>query len=104
MRLTERQIGAVRSAFGAEPLPEKSAGNARLRSVFGDHTFYAVDTGIIVWEWTVDAPEPPEAAAVAIKIAGWTDTEPRSLEPHEPRLTDLQLQLPVESGLSRERS
>ena len=93
----------MRSAFGAEPLPENSAGNARLRSVFGDHTFYAVDTGIIVWEWTVDAPEPPESAAVAIKIAGWTDTEPRSLEPHEPRLTDLQVQLPLEAIPSSER-
>lgn len=96
MRLTERQIGAVRSVFGAEPLPENSAGTARLRSVFGDHTFYAVDIGIIVWEWAGDGVDQPEHTAVAIKIAGWTDTEPRSLEPHEPRLTDLEVTLPFE--------
>ena len=96
MRLTERQIGALRQIFGAEPLPEASAGNARLRMVFGDHTFYAVDIGIVVWEWLDDAAEGTEHTAVAVKIAGWTDTEPKSLEPHEPRLTDLEVTLPVE--------
>ena len=68
--------------------------------VFGDHTFYPVDIGIIVREWLGDGPDPPEHAAVAIKIAGWTDTEPKSLEPHEPRLTDLEVTLPVEPTAS----
>jgi len=89
MKLSERGVDRTLDQFDAEPLPDSHPAQAQLHQVFGEHTFFLDDTGLIILEPAADGRE--EAGQV-VKLASWNDDH-TSLKPHDPERTDVIIDL-----------
>lgn len=97
MKLSGEQVGTIRTGVGAEPIPETHTVMSDLVSVFGEHTFYLDQSGLVIWEWLY-GPEAEKQPVVAVKVAGWSDETKTTLEPHEPEVTDTVVELTSGEG------
>jgi hypothetical protein len=89
MKLSDRGVDRTLDQFDAEPLPETHPAMAQLNEVFGEHTFFLDDTGLVVVEPTADGSR--EAGQI-VKLASW-NPDHTSLKPHEPERTDVMIDL-----------
>lgn len=96
MKLTTDQTAAVQRQTGADPLPEDSPAMGQLQEIFGDHTFYVAEHGLVVPEPTAEE-EPEEPAADGqvefLLVAIWAGEDKQSLQPIEPQATGIKLEL-----------
>ena len=95
MKLTTDQTVAVQRQTGADPLPEDNPTMGQLREIFGEHTFYVAEQGLVVPETTPE-PAAPEAADDAVEfmlVAVWAGEDKQSLQPIEPQPTGIKLEL-----------
>ena len=95
MKLTTDQTAAVQRQTGADPLPEDNPTMGQLREIFGEHTFYVAEQGLVVPETTPE-PAAPEAADDAVEfmlVAVWAGEDKQSLQPIEPQPTGIKLEL-----------
>ncbi|WP_420562818.1 hypothetical protein [Thalassobaculum sp.] len=96
MKLTTDQTAAVQRQTGADPLPEDNPTMGQLREIFGEHTFYVAEQGLVVPETT---PEPAAAEASEdgsvefMLVAVWAGEDKQSLQPIEPQPTGIKLEL-----------
>lgn len=88
MRLNVQQIDHIRGELGADPIPEEHRVMRELVAVFGEHTFYLDEGGLVVWEW-VEGPQAKRQPVVAVKLARWIDDDKTSLAVHDPVVTDM---------------
>jgi hypothetical protein len=95
MKLTDRGVDRTLDQYDAEPLPENHPAVPQLNRVFGDHTFFLDDSGLVIVEPTDGATE----AGQVVKLASW-NTDHTSLKPHEPERTDVVIEL-GQDGLER---
>jgi len=95
MKLTDRGVDRTLDQYDAEPLSENHPAVPQLNRVFGDHTFFLDDSGLVIVEPTDGATE----AGQVVKLASW-NTDHTSLKPHEPERTDVVIELGQE-GLER---
>ncbi|WNK00601.1 hypothetical protein L2D14_04055 [Thalassospiraceae bacterium LMO-JJ14] len=84
MKLTTDQVGAIERQTGAIPIPDDNPASEALTEVFGEHTFYADQSGLHVLE-PVDAEELDGTHAEVIQIAEWTTDAKDELQPIEPQ-------------------
>ena len=90
MKLSTDQIAATRDALGASPLPEDHPAMAQLQQVFGEHTFYVDQNGLLVFVDPAQAELPeselelPEGDPRLVMIAAWTDENKQALGPVQP--------------------
>src|SRR5689334_17305908 len=96
MKLSERGVDRTLDQFDAEPLPDTHPAQAQLHQVFGEHTFFLDDTGLVILE---PAPDGRGEAGQVVKLASWNDDH-TSLKPHEPERTDVMIDLGTD-GLER---
>lgn len=89
MKLSERGVDRTLDQFDAEPLPDSHPAMAQLTEVFGDHTFFLDDTGLVILEPATDGGD--ESGQV-VKLASW-NPDHTSLKPHEPERTDVTIDL-----------
>ena len=89
MKLSERGVDRTLDQFDAEPLPETHPAQPQLHQVFGEHTFFLDDTGLIILE---PAGDGREESGQVVKLASWNDDH-TSLKPHEPERTDVMIDL-----------
>jgi hypothetical protein len=61
---------------------------AKLKELFGDHTFFLNGDGLNVVEPNEDATAGARAGIV-VNLANWGDAHLTSLAPHEPELTEM---------------
>lgn len=94
MKLTAHQIEEVRRQTGGLPVADSSAEFEELKKAFGDDSYYAASTGIIVWEWKDDHLAPVRDA-IAIQLAEWHDRKAFTFVGHEPRRTKALVRLPM---------
>ena len=95
MKLTTDQTAAVQRQTGADPLPEDNPTMGQLREIFGEHTFYVAEQGLVVPETTPE-PAAPEAADDSVEfmlVAVWAGEDKQSLQPIEPQPTGIKLEL-----------
>ncbi|MCB9949058.1 MAG: hypothetical protein H6842_14750 [Rhodospirillaceae bacterium] len=97
MKLTDHQIEEVQRQTGGLPIPESSTEFEILRGAFGDDSFYAATTGIIVWEWKEDHLAPVREA-VAVQVATWRNRDAFEIVKIPRRRTQAVIRLPV-SGI-----
>jgi hypothetical protein len=84
--------------FDAEPVPDDHPAAGRLSELFGDHTFFVDAAGLHIVESTSPRQSKVNAATV-VKIASWEDASRTRLLPHDPELTDIEIELaPDEAG------
>jgi hypothetical protein len=95
MKLSERAVDKTLDQYDAEPLPDTHPAIPQLNRVFGDHTFFLDDSGLVILE---PADGGGEAGQV-VKLASW-NPDHTSLKPHEPERTDVMIEL-GEEGLDR---
>jgi hypothetical protein len=81
--------------FEAQPVPEDHPLAEKLISVFGDHTFLLGVDGLHIVEPTGRAQSDTNMATV-VKVASWEDASKARLQPHEPVLTDVVVELEPE--------
>ena len=96
MKLTTDQTAAVHRQTGADPLPEDNPTMGQLQQIFGDHTFYVADQGLVVPETTPDAVAPESTQENAVEfmlVAVWAGEDKQSLQPIEPQATGIKLEL-----------
>lgn len=89
MKLSERGVDRTLDQFDAEPVPDTHPAQAQLHQVFGEHTFFLDDTGLIILE---PAPDGREKSGQVVKLASWNDDH-TSLKPHEPERTEIMIDL-----------
>ncbi len=95
MKLTDDQVLAVRNAIGVEPLAYDTPALDQLTKVFGEHTFYLTEDGLVIWEYT-ESEETVGQPAIAVMIARWTDDERTSLAMQSPQVTNVIV--PLDTG------
>jgi hypothetical protein len=89
MKLSERGVDRTLDQFDAEPLPDSHPAMQQLTEVFGEHTFFLDDTGLVILEPAADGGD--EAGQV-VKLASW-NPDHTSLKPHEPERTEVMIDL-----------
>jgi hypothetical protein len=88
MRLSEALVERTVNQSGAQAIPETHPAVPQLSELFGDHTFFLDDSGLLI----VEPTEPPRSgvwAGKVIKLASWSDEERTGLAPHRPEPTDI---------------
>lgn len=96
MKLSDRGVDRTLDQYDAEPLPETHPAIEQLNRVFGEHTFFLDDSGLVILEPPADGAG--EAGQV-VKLASW-NPDHSSLKPHEPERTDVVIDL-GDDGLER---
>jgi len=87
MKLTTKQIAAVKQEIGAEPLEEQNPAMDALRDAFGNHTFYVGVEGLFVLEPANDPTHPGDPAHLVL-VAAWTDEQKNALQPIPPKASE----------------
>lgn len=85
MKLTDDQAAAVKETLGADPLPEDNPAMGELEKVFGEHSFYVGEDGLLVFE---PAEEKPDSGRLVL-IAAWADEQKQGLQAVQPHPTDI---------------
>jgi hypothetical protein len=92
MKLAAAMVARTLDQYDAKVLPESHPAVAQLSKRFGDHTFFIDDGGLNIIE-PAETEEPGREAGVVVNLASWSDTERSALEPHNPEITDVVVEL-----------
>jgi hypothetical protein len=97
MKLNSAQIEQTLQQFQAQAIPPGHPVMSQLQRLFGDHTYFLDGKGLNIVE-PVDEEQDGGRRAVVVNLADWADkTEKNSLEPHSPEVTELVIDLEVDS-------
>lgn len=94
MRLSAARVERTISQFPAQPIPDSHPVVPQLNQIFGDHTFFVDNSGLLIVEPAEPASSTPTGQV--IKLAAWSDANRSSLAPHEPQPTDVVIVLGAE--------
>ena len=86
MRLSSARVERTLSQVPAQAIPENHPVVPQLSKIFGDHTFFVDNSGLLIVE-PAESPGTPQGQVV--KLAAWSDANRTSLAPHEPEATDV---------------
>jgi hypothetical protein len=92
MKLTSAQVERTLNQFEAEAIPDSHPVIPQLQKLFGDHTYFIDNSGLNIVEPTETDQRGGELGLV-VNLANWSDSTPRSLEPHEPEPTNVVITL-----------
>ena len=92
MRLTSQQIAAVKQELGADSLEEENPSVPALHKLFGEHTFYVGEDGLLVFE-PIETAGPDDTRAQMVLVATWTDENKNALSPCDPQPTTIVVDL-----------
>src|SRR5262245_40591970 len=88
MKLSTARIERTLTQIDAEAIPEDHPVIPQLNRLFGEHTFFLDRGGLNI----VEPAEPTTTenpSGQVVNVASWSETNPTSLEPHEPEPTDV---------------
>lgn len=88
MKLTDDQIGRIENQYEVSPIPESEPIIGELSEVFGEHTFYLGESGLVVWD-RVEEEENAQDRLVAVQLAAWSDETRSAMRVHEPVSTGI---------------
>jgi hypothetical protein len=92
MKLNSASVNEALNQFSAQPIPANHPVVPRLANMFGDHTFFLDEEGLLIIERAEQKIRGAPAGKV-VKLASWGDENHQSLAPHEPEVTDLVVKL-----------
>jgi hypothetical protein len=85
MKMNSVLVERTQSQLEAEAVPENHPMVPQLNRLFGEHTFFLDDTGLLIVEPTASDVQE----GMVVKLASWKDESHMSLAPHEPEVTDM---------------
>jgi len=87
MKLTADLVDRTLSQLPVEAIPENHPAISQLSRVFGEHTFFLDDDGLLILEPAETAGDGAPTGQV-IKLASWNEAH-TTLAPHDPERTDI---------------
>ncbi len=99
MKLDDDQVAAVKRQTGADLIADDNPAIDTLRKVFGEHTFYLDQNGLLVPERS-DGDSEADSVAEFVQVAVWQGEERDALQPIPPQATGYKLTFgePGDSG------
>jgi len=94
MKLTSAQVERTLNQLEAEAIPDGHPVIPQLQRLFGDHTYFIDNSGLNIVEPT-DSDQQGTELGLVVNLANWNNSDPRSLEAHEPEPTDVVITLGV---------
>ncbi len=91
MKMTTDLVDRTLDQLPVEAIPDNHPAMTQLSRVFGEHTFFLDDDGLLI----VEPAEPIEdgtPAGQVVKLASWNDAH-TTLSPHDPERTDILIEL-----------
>jgi hypothetical protein len=88
MKLTSTNVDQTLNHLDAQVVPGDHPVNAKLVSLFGDHTFFLDRSGLNIVE-PADFAGDGVVTGRVIKVAKWTDETRSSLSPHDREVTEI---------------
>ncbi|MBZ0147847.1 MAG: hypothetical protein K8F62_09960 [Pseudorhodoplanes sp.] len=95
MRLTDALVERTVNQCGAQAIPQTHPAVPQLNEMFGDHTFFLDDSGLLIVEPT-ESPRRGMWAGKVVKLASWSDADRTGLAPHRPEPTDVVIVMATE--------
>lgn len=89
MKLNSEMVDRTLNQIDAQAISEDHPLAPRLKSLFGDHTFFVDGSGLNIVEPVQDSPH----TGTVVNVASWDDSEERHLVAHEPQSTDVTIEL-----------
>jgi len=96
MKLNSAQIERTLYQLDAEAIPAEHPATPQLERLFGEHTYFLADNGLNIVE-PVEAEKDAVRRCVVVNLASWADAKEKSLQPHKPEVTDLVIDLEIDS-------
>lgn len=97
MKMNPAQIERTLYQLDAEAIPAEHPAISQLERLFGDHTYFLDNNGLNIVE-PVDGEEKDAGRrCVVVNLASWTNAKAESLQPHKPEVTDVVVDLEVDS-------
>ena len=96
MKLNSASVDQALNQFSAQPIPANHPVVPRLANMFGDHTFFLDDEGLLIIERADPIRGAP--AGKVVKLASWSDENHQSLAPHQPEVTDVVVELALDGA------
>jgi len=95
MRLSQARVEQALSQFEAHVLPDDHPSMARIKGLWGDHTYFLAPNGLNIVEPIESGDSGVEVAAV-INLADWSDGTGTSLSAHDPQSTEVLVEFDAE--------
>jgi hypothetical protein len=92
MKLSSASLERTRDQVSAQPIPDGHPVMSQLTNIFGEHTFFLDEEGLLIVEPTSPTRSGIPAGRL-VKLASWNDAERKSLAPHVPETTDVVVEL-----------
>jgi hypothetical protein len=108
MRLSPARVEQALSQFEAQVLPEDHPSMAKIKGLWGDHTYFLAPNGLNIVE-PVESDDSGTEVAAVVNLATWTDDSATSLSPHAPQATEVLVEFddkgdqPEEPGMKPNR-
>jgi hypothetical protein len=88
MKLNSTQVDQTVNQFPAQAIPDNHPLVPQLNQIFGDHTFFLDNAGLLIVEPAESASDGQRSGKV-VKLASWNDPSRTSLAAHEPEEIDV---------------
>ncbi|HEY7460192.1 MAG TPA: hypothetical protein VH765_15735 [Xanthobacteraceae bacterium] len=88
MKLNSSQVDQTVNQFPAQAIPDNHPLIPQLNQLFGDHTFFLDNAGLLIVEPAEVVADGRQSGKV-VKLASWNDPSRTSLAAHEPEETDV---------------
>jgi hypothetical protein len=100
MRLSPARVEQTLSQFESRVLPDNHPSMAKIKEVWGDHTYFLAVNGLNIVE-PLEGNGPGTESGTVVNVASWTDSQATSLAPHAPEPTEVVVEFaPEEEGSS----
>ena len=97
MKLSSASVEQTRNQITAQPIPANHPVVPQLANLFGDHTFFLDEEGLLIVE-PAEAAQGGAPAGRLVKLASWNDANRKTLAPHEAEATDVLVELAPEGS------
>lgn len=92
MKLSSASVEQTRSQISAQPIPDNHPVVSQLTNLFGDHTFFLDEEGLLIVE-PIAPNDDGAPGGRLVKLASWNDADHKTLAPHQAEATDVLVEL-----------
>ena len=97
MKLSSASVDQARNQISVQPIPDDHPVAPQLAQLFGNHTFFLDEEGLLIIE-PVDSTRGTSRMGKVVKLANWADANHSALDPHQPETTDVLVELALDGS------
>jgi hypothetical protein len=88
MKMDPENIERTLQQVEAVALPENHPAIPKLTDLYGEHSFFLDNSGLMIVE-PAESDDPGARKGQVVKLAAWSNAERTSLAPHPPQTTEI---------------